>query len=179
MCHRNDLRRHPLARTGAPSVGCANRKDTLHGQASDSARHLKLGATDNGLCTRPPDRCRHWPEPRGRKIPIGTQLWCVGKQLATIIPGHAGRLASAGFDAVELENAFGKPGAEWRKAPRRGRTSRHAGSTIPSAKCRVTSLRPPSSSTRQSGNPVRGDHPVARAGRLQVGGSPEEDGRRS
>ena len=50
-----------------------------------------------------------------RKIPIVTQLWCVRKQLATNIPGTLSALAAAGFDAVKLENAFGKPGAEWRK----------------------------------------------------------------
>jgi sugar phosphate isomerase/epimerase len=50
-----------------------------------------------------------------KKIPIGTQLWCVRKQLATDIPGTLAALASAGFDAVELENAFKTPGAEWRK----------------------------------------------------------------
>lgn len=50
-----------------------------------------------------------------KKIPVGTQLWCVRKQLATDIPGTLGALAAAGFDAVELENAFGRPGAEWRK----------------------------------------------------------------
>jgi hypothetical protein len=50
-----------------------------------------------------------------KRIPIGTQLWCVRKQLAADVPGTLGALAAAGFDAVELENAFGKPGAEWRK----------------------------------------------------------------
>jgi len=50
-----------------------------------------------------------------KRIPIGTQLWCVRKQLATDIPGTLAALAAAGFDAVELENAFGRPGAEWRK----------------------------------------------------------------
>ena len=50
-----------------------------------------------------------------KRIPVGTQLWCVRKQLATDIPGTLGALAAAGFDGVELENAFGKPGAEWRK----------------------------------------------------------------
>jgi sugar phosphate isomerase/epimerase len=49
-----------------------------------------------------------------KRVPIGTQLWCVRKQLATDIPGTLGALAVAGFDAVELENAFGKPGSEWR-----------------------------------------------------------------
>jgi len=50
-----------------------------------------------------------------KRIPIGTQRWCVRKQLAADIPGTLGALAGAGFDAVELENAFGRPGAEWRK----------------------------------------------------------------
>ena len=50
-----------------------------------------------------------------KKTPVGTQLWCVRKQLASDIPGTLNALAAAGFDGVELENAFGKPGAEWRK----------------------------------------------------------------
>jgi sugar phosphate isomerase/epimerase len=50
-----------------------------------------------------------------KKIPVATQLWCVRKQLATDIPGTLRALGAAGFDGVELENAFGKPGTEWRK----------------------------------------------------------------
>ena len=50
-----------------------------------------------------------------KRIPIGTQLWCVRKQLATEIPGTLQELSRIGFEAVELENAFGKSGAEWRK----------------------------------------------------------------
>jgi sugar phosphate isomerase/epimerase len=50
-----------------------------------------------------------------KPIPIGTQAWCVRKQLATEIPGTLNALGAAGFEAVELENAFGKSGAEWRK----------------------------------------------------------------
>jgi sugar phosphate isomerase/epimerase len=50
-----------------------------------------------------------------KRVPVGTQLWCVRKQLATDIPGTLNSLAAVGFDAVELENAFGKSGAEWRK----------------------------------------------------------------
>ena len=49
-----------------------------------------------------------------KKVPIGTQLWCVRKQLATDIPGTLKALGAMGYEAVELENAFGKPGAEWR-----------------------------------------------------------------
>jgi len=50
-----------------------------------------------------------------KKIPIGTQLWCVRKQLAAEFPAPLPALGAAGFEAVELENAFGKSGAEWRK----------------------------------------------------------------
>lgn len=50
-----------------------------------------------------------------RRVPVGTQLWCVRKQLATDIPGTLDALSKIGFDAVELENAFGKSGGEWRK----------------------------------------------------------------
>lgn len=50
-----------------------------------------------------------------KPLPIGTQLWCVRKQLASDVPGTLAALAAAGFDGVELENALGKPGPEWRK----------------------------------------------------------------
>jgi sugar phosphate isomerase/epimerase len=62
-----------------------------------------------------------WLAPVGRAsaaawkpIPIGTQLWCVRKQLASDIPGTLKALGALGYQAVELENAFGRPGAEWR-----------------------------------------------------------------
>jgi sugar phosphate isomerase/epimerase len=50
-----------------------------------------------------------------KKIPVGTQLWCVRKQLAAEFPAPLAALGAAGFEAVELENAFGKTGPEWRK----------------------------------------------------------------
>jgi sugar phosphate isomerase/epimerase len=50
-----------------------------------------------------------------KRLPIGVQLWCVRKQLAGDIPGTLGALAAAGFDGVELENAFKTAGPEWRK----------------------------------------------------------------
>jgi len=50
-----------------------------------------------------------------KRVPVGTQLWCVRKQLATEIPGTLNALSAIGFDGVELENAFGKSGTEWRK----------------------------------------------------------------
>jgi sugar phosphate isomerase/epimerase len=49
-----------------------------------------------------------------KNIPIGTQLWCVRKQLAADIPGTLRALGARGFKAVELENAFGKSGSEWK-----------------------------------------------------------------
>jgi sugar phosphate isomerase/epimerase len=50
-----------------------------------------------------------------KRVPVGTQLWCVRKQLATDIPGTLSALSTIGFDGVELENAFGASGGEWRK----------------------------------------------------------------
>ena len=52
---------------------------------------------------------------QSKRVPVGTQLWCVRKQLVTEIPGTLESLSAIGFEAVELENAFGKSGAEWRK----------------------------------------------------------------
>jgi sugar phosphate isomerase/epimerase len=49
-----------------------------------------------------------------KPIPIGTQLWCVRLQLAKDIPGTLKAVGALGFQAVELENAFGKSGAEWK-----------------------------------------------------------------
>lgn len=49
-----------------------------------------------------------------KPIPIGMQLWCVRQQLTGDVPGTLRALAAAGYQAVELENAFGKSGAEWR-----------------------------------------------------------------
>ena len=49
-----------------------------------------------------------------KPIPIGVQAWCVRKQLATDIPGTLAQVSQAGFELLELENAFGKSGAEWK-----------------------------------------------------------------
>ena len=49
-----------------------------------------------------------------KTIPIGTQLWCVRKQLAADVPGTLKALGALGYEGVELENAFGKPAAEWK-----------------------------------------------------------------
>jgi sugar phosphate isomerase/epimerase len=49
-----------------------------------------------------------------KTVPIGTQLWCVRQQLAKDVPGTLAAVGALGFEAVELENAFGKSGAEWK-----------------------------------------------------------------
>jgi sugar phosphate isomerase/epimerase len=51
-----------------------------------------------------------------KPLPIGVQAWCVRKQLATDIPGTLAQVSQAGFELLELENAFGKSGAEWKTA---------------------------------------------------------------
>jgi sugar phosphate isomerase/epimerase len=50
-----------------------------------------------------------------KKIPVATQAWCVRKQMKDDIPGTLKAVAQLGYDGIELENAFGKSGAEWRK----------------------------------------------------------------
>jgi sugar phosphate isomerase/epimerase len=49
-----------------------------------------------------------------KPIPIGAQLWCVRTQLAKDVPGTLKALGAMGYQAVELENAFGKSGPEWK-----------------------------------------------------------------
>ncbi len=49
-----------------------------------------------------------------KAIPIGTQLWCVRLQLANDIPGTLKAVGALGYQAVELENAFSRSGAEWK-----------------------------------------------------------------
>lgn len=50
-----------------------------------------------------------------KNIPIGTQAWCVRKQMKDDIPGTLAAVAQLGYQGIELENAFGKSGPEWRK----------------------------------------------------------------
>jgi sugar phosphate isomerase/epimerase len=49
-----------------------------------------------------------------KPIPIGTQLWCVRLQLAKDVPGTLKEVGALGYEAVELENAFGRSAAEWK-----------------------------------------------------------------
>ncbi len=71
---------------------------------------LKLGgAAAASLLLPAPRATAAW-----KTVPIGTQLWCVRKQLAGDVPGTLKTLGALGYEAVELENAFGKSGAEWK-----------------------------------------------------------------
>ena len=54
--------------------------------------------------------------PAYKTIPIGTQAWCVRTQLRADIPGTLASVSKAGFELLELENALGKSGAEWKAA---------------------------------------------------------------
>jgi sugar phosphate isomerase/epimerase len=54
--------------------------------------------------------------PAWKNLPIGTQAWCVRKEMATDIPGTLAKVKGAGFELIELENAFKKSGAEWKAA---------------------------------------------------------------
>jgi sugar phosphate isomerase/epimerase len=54
--------------------------------------------------------------PAWKALPIGTQAWCVRTQLRTDIPGTLASVSQAGFEMLELENALGKSGAEWKAA---------------------------------------------------------------
>ena len=72
---------------------------------------LRLGGAAAAAVLAPAARARAaaW-----KAIPIGTQLWCVRKQLADDIPGTLKALGALGYQAVELENAFGRSGPEWK-----------------------------------------------------------------
>ena len=82
------------------SIGPLTRRDVL-----------RLGGAAAAAMLAPVTRARAaaW-----KQIPIGTQLWCVRTQLANDIPGTLNALGALGYQAVELENAFGRSGAEWR-----------------------------------------------------------------
>lgn len=73
---------------------------------------LRLGgvaAASAWLSPARPARAATW-----KSVPVGTQLWCVRTQLAGDIPGTLKALGALGFQGVELENAFGRSGAEWK-----------------------------------------------------------------
>jgi sugar phosphate isomerase/epimerase len=72
---------------------------------------LRLGAAAAATLLARATRAR---AAAGKPIPIGTQLWCVRQQLAKDIPGTLNALGAMGYEGVELENAFGRSGAEWK-----------------------------------------------------------------
>jgi sugar phosphate isomerase/epimerase len=82
------------------SIGSLTRRDAL-----------RLGGAAAAAMLAPVTRARAaaW-----KQIPIGTQLWCVRTQLAKDVPGTLKALGALGYQAVELENAFGRSGAEWK-----------------------------------------------------------------
>ena len=77
---------------------------------------LKLGGAAAAAAAAGSWTARLSAAPAWKTLPIGTQAWCVRKQLATDIPGTLAAVAKAGFEMLELENAFGKSGAEWKAA---------------------------------------------------------------
>jgi len=72
---------------------------------------LKLGGAAAAVMLAPVTRAgaAAW-----KKVPIGTQLWCVRTQLAKDVPGTLKTLGALGYEGVELENAFAKSGVEWK-----------------------------------------------------------------
>ncbi len=50
-----------------------------------------------------------------KNIPVATQAWCVRKQMAGDIPGTLKAVSALGYQGIELENAFGKSGTDWKK----------------------------------------------------------------
>jgi sugar phosphate isomerase/epimerase len=77
---------------------------------------LKLGGAAAAAVAAGPWTAHLDAAPAWKALPIGTQAWCVRKQLASDIPGTLAAVAKAGFEMLELENAFGKSGAEWKAA---------------------------------------------------------------
>jgi sugar phosphate isomerase/epimerase len=70
---------------------------------------LSIGATASAMLPAILDAAPKW-----KNIPIATQAWCVRKQMAGDIPGTLAAVAGLGYQGIELENAFGKSGPEWR-----------------------------------------------------------------
>ena len=97
-----------------------------------------------------------------KKVPIGTQLWCVRKQLASDIPGTLKSLAAMGYEAVELENAFDN----WQgvaRAPGRGGAEGVRLPPYPRRAARRQALR--QHRVQRSDREPQPDHPLAGAAR--------------
>jgi sugar phosphate isomerase/epimerase len=83
------------------SAGLLNRRDALRLGGAAAASVLLAPAIRASA-------------PQWKQVPIGTQLWCVRIQLANDIPGTLKAVGGLGYQAVELENAFARSGAEWK-----------------------------------------------------------------
>jgi sugar phosphate isomerase/epimerase len=83
------------------SAGSLNRRDALR-LGGAAAASVVLGPAIRATAAP-------W-----RPVPIATQLWCVRHELAHDLPGTLEAVGALGFEAVELENAFGRSGAEWK-----------------------------------------------------------------
>ena len=81
----------------------------FHAHASDTTRHPQARRHRSGLCPRPP-RAAGWPAPPGSASRSARSSGACGSSWPPTFPGTLNALAAAGFDAVELENAFGRPG---------------------------------------------------------------------
>ena len=62
---------------------------------------LKMGAAATAAALLPANlsAAKKW-----KNIPIGTQAWCVRKQMAGDIPGTLKAVAALGYQGIELEN---------------------------------------------------------------------------
>jgi sugar phosphate isomerase/epimerase len=102
-----------FAREGSRNSNVRLEKDAIMTPAQPTRRDiLRLGGAAAAFALLAPTLragAAGW-----KNVPIGTQLWCVRKQLAGDIPGTLKSLATMGYEAVELENAFDTPGKEWR-----------------------------------------------------------------
>ena len=77
---------------------------------------LKLGGAAAATMAMSPVLDALAAVPAWKTLPIGTQAWCVRAQLKGDIPGTLASVSQAGFELLELENALGKSGAEWKAA---------------------------------------------------------------
>ena len=75
---------------------------------------LKLGGTAAAAAFLAPALPAR-PGPRGNPCRSARSSGACGSSSPPTSPARSRALAAAGFDGVELENAFGKPGTEWRK----------------------------------------------------------------
>ena len=148
----------------------ATRRDVLK-LGGAAAASMAVSSLMEGVAAAGPLLAPAW-----KNLPIGTQAWCVRMQLKTDIPGTLAQVSKAGFELLELENAFGKSGAEWKTALDAAKLKaagfHHiARRAVPRQAERDHRIQP---GARQP----EPDHPVAAAGGLQLRRDAQADGRR-